>query len=342
MLVKKTILVGSLLLSLNIAVAADEGYTFCGYKTQAADPETSQQFKFREMTDNYTIKPAAYKTQAKKEDLDTVMLGSGITLDKYTISSFNKENAKSDYVNLPAMGPFMMVYSDEYKKNIPAAWVYWIGDGQTTVNGHYQPYNRVLEPINFVFVVKGFEDKAKANKYLVEQLEKADFTKNYSDQHSGGYAGIFKDSDGKLQTFKQIGGMVNGAYHGYTFEDVDNPDIGGNHFRVFGPYQDNDSGAYIYTASISKESPRFYKDNKQCGHMFESFTTAKSKLAIGLLDNTKAKVYDTNLFTTIPDRIVKAGDNVDTYFTGDQQITNSQISNVAFVAVFDKKRSDFI
>ena len=96
----------------------------------------------------------------------------------------------------------MMVYSDEYKKNVPAAWVYWLGDGHTVVDGHYQPYNRVLEPINFV-IVKGFDDTTKANEYLVQSCNKLDLQK-YSDQHSSGYAGIFKGNGSKLETFKHI------------------------------------------------------------------------------------------------------------------------------------------
>ena len=38
-------------------VAADTGYNFCGYKTQPADPETSEQFKSLNMDDNYTVNP---------------------------------------------------------------------------------------------------------------------------------------------------------------------------------------------------------------------------------------------------------------------------------------------
>ncbi len=73
------------------------------------------------------------------------------------------------------------------------------------VDGHFQPYNRVLEPINFIFVVKGFKDAKKANKFLVNELNKAGFTKEYSDQHTIGYAGIFKNKDGRLEFYKQIG-----------------------------------------------------------------------------------------------------------------------------------------
>ena len=334
---KKTLLATSVLLFMNTAIASDAGYNFCGYKTQPADPETSEQFKSLNMDDNYTVKPMPYKSQDSKQELTKISLSSWKTLKDYQILPYTDKNAQSNYVDLPEIGPFMMVHSDEYKKNIPAAWVYWLGDGHTVVDGHYQPYNRVLEPINFVFVVKGFDSTTKANQYLVSKLQQAGFTKEYSDQHSSGYAGIFKGNDGKLETFKQIGGHVNDGYHGYTFEDVSSPDIGGNHFRVFGPYQDKSTGAYIYTASLSKESPRYYKNGGKCGHMFESFTTAKSTLALGLLDNTNAKLYETNLFTTIPDSIVKPGENANTYFTGDQQVTNSQISNIAFVAVFDSK-----
>ncbi len=100
---------------------------------------------------------------------------------------------------------------------------------------------------------------------------------------------------------------------------------------MFGPYQDKDNSAYVYTESISKESTRFYKNGDQCGHMCASFTKAKSSIVIGLLDNVGAKIYSTNLFTTIPDTLVKAGDNVDTYFTGDQQITNNQIADAALL-----------
>ena len=42
---------------------------------------------------------------------------------------------------------------------------------------------------------------------------------------------------------------------------------------------------------------------------------------------------------SIPNSIVKPGENVNTYFTGDQQVTNNQVSNVAFVTVFSKNRS---
>lgn len=336
MKLKKTLLATSVVLCMNTAIAADTGYNFCGYKTQPADPETSEQFKSLNMDDNYTVKPMPYKSQESKQELTKVSLSSWKTLKGYQILPYTYKNAQSNYVDLPELGPFMMVYSDEYKKNVPAAWVYWLGDGHTVVDGHYQPYNRVLEPINFVFIVKGFDDTTKANEYLVSKLQQAGFTKEYSDQHSSGYAGIFKGNGSKLETFKQIGGHVNDGYHGYTFEDVSSPDIGGNHFRVFGPYQDKDTGAYIYTAALSKESPRYYKNGGKCGHMFESFTTAKSTLALGLLDNTNAKLYETNLFTTIPDSIVKPGENANTYFTGDQQVTNSQISNIAFVAFFNK------
>lgn len=333
---KKTFVVTVILSCLGTAFAADNGYNFCGYKTQPADPETSNQFKSLGIKDNFTVKPEPLKLKGSEKELTKMTLSSWKTLSEYQVLPYSKNNAQGNYVNLPEIGPFMMVWSDEYKKNIPAAWVYWIGDGYTVVDGHYQPYNRVLEPINFIFVVKGFDNTNKANNYMVSKLQQAGFTKEYSDQHSSGYSGIFKGDDGKLETFKQIGGHVNDGYHGYTFEDVSSPDIGGDHFRLFGPYQDKDSGAYIYTASLSKESPRYHKNGELCGHMFESFTKAKATLALGLLDNTNAKMYETNLFTTIPDSIVKAGDNANTYFTGDQQVTNSQISNIAFVAVFDK------
>lgn len=337
---KKTLIVTGVLFCLNTAMASDDGYNFCGYKTQPADPETSQQFKSLGIKDDYTVKPKPLKAQDSKQELKKMSLSSWKSLKEYQILPYNNKNAQSNYVNLPEIGPFMMSWSDEYKKNVPAAWVYWLGDGHTVVDGHFQPYNRVLEPINFIFVVKGFDDTTKANEHLVSKLQQAGFTKEYSDQHSSGYAGIFKTNNGELKTFKQIGGHVNDGYHGYTFEDVSSPDIGGDHFRVFGPYK-ADSGTYIYTASLSKESPRYHKNGQLCGHMFESFTTAKSTLALGLLDNTSAKLYETNLFTTIPDSIVKAGENANTYFTGDQQITNSQISNIAFVAVFEKKQNNF-
>ena len=276
----------------------------------------------------------AVKVSDGNSPLGTIKLGSAKSLNKYTISPYLKDVAKDNYVALPAIGPFMMFYSDQFKKNLPAAWVYWLGDGQTNVEGHYQPVNHVLEPINFIFVVKGFDTRKQSNEFITDKLSKADFTKEYSDQHSSGYSGVFKNKDGSVTTMKQIGGIVNDGYHGYTFEDVDNPDIGGNHFRLFGPYEDKDNHAYVYTASLSKESPRYYKDGVQCGHMFESFTTAKSKLAINLLDNTKAKIYSTNLFTAITSS--KSADTVNAYYTGDQQATTNQVSNVAFVAVFDK------
>ena len=308
---------------------------FCVYKQVITDPEKSQQFKDLKIDDNYVVKPKATKSNSDKS-LDNIVLGLGKTLKKYTVKPYNQEQAKTDYINLPEMSPFMMAYYKDFKKTaIPAAWVYWLGDGKTSIDHNFQPTHRVLEVVNFIFVVKGAKDKTQADKILVDSLEKTSFTKEYSDQHSAGYAGLFKQ-DGKLQIFDQIGGQVNGAYHGYTFEDVDNPDIGGDHFRVLGPLYDKDQGAYIYSASLSKESPLYRAKSGMCGHMFQSFTLAKTRLALDLLSTKQAKVYTTNLHIAISDDFTNKYPSNETYFTGDQQATGNQLTDVAFVAVFDK------
>ena len=309
---------------------------FCGYKQVITDPEKSQQFKDLKIDDNYVVKPQATKSNSDKP-LDNITLGLGKTLKKYEVKPYTQKQAETDYINLPEMSPFMMAYYKDFKKTaIPAAWVYWVGDGKTSIDHNFQPTHRVLEVVNFIFVVKDVKNKAEANKILVDSLEKTNFTKEYSDQHSAGYAGLFRQG-GKLQIFDQIGGQVNGAYHGYTFEDVDNPDIGGDHFRVLGPLYDKDQKAYIYSASLSKESPRYRAKQGMCGHMFQSFTLAKTRLALDLLSTKQARVYITNLHTAISDNFSGKYPSSETYFTGDQQVTGNQLTDVAFVAVFDGK-----
>lgn len=328
------ILVGTILASSVYASDTDK-YNFCGYKQVITDPEKSQQFKDLKMDDNFVVKPTPTKSTSNKI-LDDVILGYGKTLKKYVVKPYNKDNAKADYIDLPEMSPFMMAYYKDFKKTaIPAAWVYWVGDGEISIDHNFQPTHRVLEVINFIFVVKGAKDRVQADKTVVDELEKTSFTKDYSDQHSSGYAGLFKQ-DGKLQTFDQIGGQVNGDYHGYTFEDVDNPDIGGSHFRVLGPVYNKEQNTYVYTASLSKESPRYRAKQGMCGHMFQSFTLAKTKLALDLLNNKTAHVYTTNLHTTVEDNYVDKYASNETYFTGDQQVTGNQLTDVAFVVVFEK------
>lgn len=330
-------ILSGVVLASSVYASDTDKYNFCGYKQVITDPEKSQQFKDLKLDDNYVIKPTAMKSN-NDNPLDDVVLGSGKTLKKYEVKPYTKDNAKTNYVDLPEMSPFMMAYYKDFKKTaIPAAWVYWVGDGKTSIDHNYQPTHRVLEVINFIFVVKGAKDKAQADKTVVDELEKTSFTKEYSDQHSSGYAGLFKQG-GKLQIFDQIGGQVNGDYHGYTFEDVSNPDIGGDHFRVLGPLYDKDQGAYVYSASLSKESPRYRaKGYDLCGHMFQSFNLAKTRLALDLLNDKEVSVYTTNLHTTIANDYSGKYPSDETYLTGDQQVTDNQLTDIAFVAVFSAK-----
>jgi hypothetical protein len=318
---------------------------------------------------NWTIKPQAYKSGVSDEIYtsgnvkvvlqDINIYGTNPLVNKYTVKPYNENSAANDYIDLPEIGPFMMT-----KNFNPAAWVYWIGDNTgknyipRSLNGkvYYQPKDRTIEPINFIFVVKKAASPEDANQKIVQVMKNAGFPDNYSDKHTGGYNSVFKKSDGETSFVKQIL-KKKGTYE--TFENNGEPVNGGSHVRIFGPVEQEDASGktiYIYSAAASKESPQF-KDQEEvvqlkqgeggdyCGHMYVSMTQAKRELSLGLLSipSQPTHLYTTNLFNTValdgkPDSGEQSYWLNRQIYTGDHQVTGDLFDQVTMVAVVDAEK----
>ena len=311
----------------------------CGMSQKVSNPELSRAMKDVGFKNLCLQKPLPFKHEASEYLLDDINIGSCL------ISAYTKDNAKDDYVNIPSTNKWMMVPppkgTDINTPLIPAAWVYWIGSENSSHPDKQQvkqPKNHILEPINFIFIVKSVpnDDDAAVNAHLTNLLKNAGFSALESIFHTGGYATYFESEE---NVYHQTSFEINHKDTPVTFSNRSFVN-GGVHFRLLGPYKTED-GTYIYTASISEES-RFHFDKSDCrcgcGHMYISFTEAKNELAKCLLEpkdpKYKVNLYSTNLFNTIPVNTSGQYDPSEIFFTGDhQEDEEMQSSNVCFVAI---------
>lgn len=230
---------------------------------------------------------------------------------------------------LPKIGSWMTVNTGSYNqknlpKNIAAAWVYWLGDKNYRIEGFAQPSHYTIEPINTVFIVKGYGNANQANKHMVDSLNKLGYLDFDSANHSGGYGIYFNN-----KLYSQVEGSPNNKSDvkkmPLTF-NYNVKDLYSDHLRLLGPYEtkSNDNGnVYIYGASVSRESLWFKTEHIDCGNLYVSFNNAQQTM-LGRFFTvlSKTKVYAGKL-----DNFVKYKDYKDASSTGDyQQINNSFVS----------------
>ena len=331
----------------------------CGYKVVLANPQLS-----RQGIDNKQV----YHSSAYHDDIKPIKISYDLTNTQsksYIIKQYNPENkTQIEYPELPGIGVWMQFSSaflvtalkkigepyegEKLPKYIPASWLYWVGNSQILVQEYSQPSAHILEPINFIFLVKA-PVRNKANAKIKQFLAQANYQQDKTSTNA--YAGLFESNSGSIQYVPQLGKTYASTSQNMVRD----------HFRLLGPYSIEATDWYVYSASISQESPFYQRQLNpknsdsglfNCGHMYVSFNKAKNTLALNIIKimnqnpfKNKSNVKVLGLYTIDLHNTVKFTHTEkhpftkipaqQIYYTGDHQLNKNTASGHTFVAIME-------
>jgi len=174
---------------------APKSLSNCGIVRDLRDPQKSPAMKLLDFKNVAIQQPLPFKNPNTKSLIPVVNLN-----DKF-IKPYTPMHAGNDFITLPKTNKWMMTSETllgQGKSYIPASWVYWLANAEPKpeckkqLGKIRQPKNHLIEPINFIFVVKNAEDKLSADKRIIKALSQAGYSYLESLFHTGGYTTYFE------------------------------------------------------------------------------------------------------------------------------------------------------